>query len=374
MRERSRRPYGTGSLFESRGSWYGQWRVDGRLVKRKLGVKRRPGEGDGLTRRQAENRLRDLLMSSRPVAPDRRVTVEELGRAYLDHVENVRGRKATTIQDYRIMLNRHLVPYFGETKVDRITTPEATRYVGLKRREGLQPKTVANHLTFLHGLMAWGLREGHLERNPVEGVERPRSAADVNVRFLTRDELKRLLAAVPPGPVGEMERALYATAAMTGLRQGELLALRWQDVDFTAGLVRVRRSYTRGRFSAPKSVRSVRAVPLARSVAEALEGQRRRSVRTGPDELVFAHPDLGTVLDPSRLRGRFGKALERAGVRQIRFHDLRHTYGTHMAAAGTPLRMLQEWMGHSDYKTTLIYADYAPDPAGGARFVERAFG
>lgn len=80
------------------------------------------------------------------------------------------------------------------------------------------------------------------------------------------------------------------------------------------------------------------------------------------------------VLDPSKLRKRFATALTRAQVHQIKFHELRHTFGTQMAAAGAPLRAIQEWMGHADAKTTEIYAHYAPDPTGAAAFVERAFG
>jgi integrase len=89
--------------------------------------------------------------------------------------------------------------------------------------------------------------------------------------------------------------------------------------------------------------------------------------------LVFAHPDLGTVLDPSKLRKRFLSCVRRAGVRPVRFHDLRHTFGTQMAAAGAPLRAIQEWLGHADMRTTLIYADYSLDPNQGARFAEQAF-
>ncbi len=86
------------------------------------------------------------------------------------------------------------------------------------------------------------------------------------------------------------------------------------------------------------------------------------------------HPDTGHVLDPSKMRKRFKDALAEAGVREITFHELRHTFGTQMAAAGAPLRAIQEWMGHADAKTTEIYRHYAPDPSNGAAFVERAFG
>jgi integrase len=90
--------------------------------------------------------------------------------------------------------------------------------------------------------------------------------------------------------------------------------------------------------------------------------------------LVFCHPETGHVLDPSKMRKRFKAALARAEVREITFHELRHTFGTQMAAAGAPLRAIQEWMGHADAKTTEIYRHYAPDPSNGAAFVERAFG
>ena len=89
---------------------------------------------------------------------------------------------------------------------------------------------------------------------------------------------------------------------------------------------------------------------------------------------MFAHPLTGHVLDASKLRKRFRRALARAAVHEITFHELRHTFGTQMAAAGAPLRAIQEWMGHADASTTAIYAHYAPDPSGGARFIERAFG
>jgi integrase len=89
--------------------------------------------------------------------------------------------------------------------------------------------------------------------------------------------------------------------------------------------------------------------------------------------LVFCHPQTGQVLDHSALVRRFKKALRSASVRPLRFNDLRHTFGTRMAASGAPLRRLQEWMGHRDSKTTQIYADYQPDDLLEAEFVERAF-
>jgi integrase len=160
---------------------------------------------------------------------------------------------------------------------------------------------------------------------------------------------------------------------MSGLRQGELIALRWRDVDWAAGKIRVRRKRYRGRDGKPKSRRGSRAVPLADRAARALEHHFQRSALQDDDDLVFPHPETGHPYDTSKMRKRFEAAVRRAGVRDVRFHDLRHTFGTRMAAAGVPLRTLQEWMGHRDYKTTLIYADYQPDDRREGELVERAF-
>jgi integrase len=112
---------------------------------------------------------------------------------------------------------------------------------------------------------------------------------------------------------------------------------------------------------------------MADRLARELELHSQRTVYRTDDDLVFCHPHTGNVLDPSKMRKRFGEAITRAGVREITFHELRHTFGTQMAAAGAPLRAIQEWMGHADAKTTEIYRHYAPDPTNGAQLVERAF-
>jgi integrase len=113
---------------------------------------------------------------------------------------------------------------------------------------------------------------------------------------------------------------------------------------------------------------------MADRLAGELERHFQRSRFRADHDLVFCHPLTGLAYDASALRKRFYEALERAGLRRITFHELRHTFGTQMAAAGAPLRAIQEWMGHADAKTTQIYAHYAPDATNAAVFVERAFG
>jgi integrase len=164
---------------------------------------------------------------------------------------------------------------------------------------------------------------------------------DPDVRFLDTEEVEALLRAVPDDPLGRVERVMYLTAAMTGMRQGELFALRWRDVDWSARRIRVRRNYERGEFGTPKSKRSARSVPLASRVATELELLFQGSRYKRDDDLVFAHPETGKPIDRSKLLKRFKAALCSSDVRAVRFHDLRHTFGTWMAAQGVPMLVLR---------------------------------
>jgi integrase len=296
----------------------------------------------------------------------------ELASRYLANRELI-GLKRTTLMDYESYTRVHLLPAFGAHEVEAITIELIEEFIAAKRHEGKAVKSILNYLGLMHAMFAFAVRRGWCTRNPVALVEKPRGGRNLDIRFLDMQELEALLAATPADERGTTERALYLTAAMTGLRRGELLALRWQDIDWTAGVVRVRRNYTRGQFGTPKSHRSSRAVPLAQRVRDELGLHHERSRFQAPADLVFPHPELGVVLDPAKLRKRFQAAARRAGLRPVRFHDLRHTFGTRMAAAGAPLRWIQEWLGHSDYRTTTLYADYAPDLSQATYWAARAF-
>lgn len=380
---RHKRAYGSGSIVEERGSWYGKWRVGERQVKRKLGRVRLTGSSEGMTRKQAEAALRRMMSEVKVLSPEERITFQQAAERYVHHVEHVMGRKASTVQDYRIMINRHLASHFHTKALERIKPEDIASYITAKSRDGLAVKTVTNHLNFAHGVFQFAIKRGWATSNPVAATDRPRAAqADPDIRFLNNEELEALLRAAERDDVlGPTDHALYTLAAMTGLRQGELVALRWRDIDPVAGVVRVRRNYTRRAWGTPKSKRSSRAVPLAGRAAAELERHFERSAYRAEDQLVFCHPHTGNPYDASKLRERFYETMTLAGMGErcgrnggITFHSLRHTFGTRMAAVGVPMRTLQEWMGHRDFTTTLVYADFAPDPAAGQAFAERAFG
>ncbi len=374
----ARRPRGTGALFVKRDSagretWYGKWRVGTSQVKRRIGPKRVPSTREGLTRTQAEAELRRLIGSVDKATLSReRVTVEQVGALLLNSLR-AKGRKRATIETYDSALRVQLVPFFGTRTLDRIGRREIEAFSVHMQETGRSPKTTLNALGILHSVFEHARREGWVASNPCSLVDKPRpSGGDPDIRFLEQEEIEALLRSVPDDDLGRVERRMYLAATMTGMRQGELLALRWRDIDWPAQRVRIRRSFVRGEFGAPKSKRSSRSVPLADRLAGELDLSYRETVYAGDDDLVFAHPHTGKPIDRSRLLKRFKAALKAAEVRPVRFHDLRHTFGTRMAAQGVPMRALQEMMGHRDFKTTLIYADYAPS-AREAEWVEAAF-
>ena len=389
---KTRRARGAGHLYTKRDkaggeSWIAKWYVDGRQVQRKVGPKR-DRSGRGLDRAEAERKLRDLVHDvAQPVQS--RVELEEAGRHLIDH-RRALGRKPATVEAYDSLLRIHLGPFFAGRSLDAITPEDIEAFIRAKARDGKSVKTITNALGFLHSIFAYGQRRGWAKANPCQLVEKPRSDTDADIRFLDAEELEAAIRA--EAEVGD-ELAptlalMYRAAAMTGLRQGELIGLRWRDVDWTAAKVRVRRSYVRGEFSSPKSRRGARSVPLADELAAALDRHHQVSAHRSDGDLVFAHPSLGKPLDRTKVRKRFKVAVTRAGVGQFdevvgedgelerralaRFHDLRHTFGTRMAGVGVPMRTLQEWMGHRDIKTTQIYADYAPSERERG-WVEEAF-
>jgi integrase len=372
-----RRSYGAGSLYaradaNGQETWYGRWRLNGRQVKRRLGPVRNPGTSDGLTRPQAEARLRKQMEEVAEPPVTERVTVEDAGRRLIAHLKAL-GRKRSTTEGYESYLAQHLAPYFRGRALATITGGDVERFMAECRSNGQSVKSTLNYLGLLHGIFDFAMRRGWATANPCKLVDKPKAAdADADVRFLDQAELDALLNATPDDALGRVERVMYLAAAMTGMRQGELLALRWLDVDWVARRVRVRRNYVRGEFGSPKSKRSTRSVPLADVLGGELDRLYQNTVWKADADLVFAHPATGKPIDRSKLLKRFKAALRHAKVREVRFHDLRHTFGTRMAGAGVPMRTLQEFMGHRDFKTTLIYADYAPS-AGEVELVNHAF-
>ncbi len=359
--------------------YYVKYRLaDGRQRMKRLGPawsgRGRPPAGQ-YTRRTAEHELEAILTDARrgqlPGAVVSGASFADAAAEWLRYVEHDRKRRPSTIEDYRNVVRHNLLPEFGDTALEEITVSWVDGFRARLVAEGrLSDRTINKFLVLLHGIFRRAQRVYGLPTNPAAAVERQpvRRSGDFDV--LTPDEV----AAVTRAAESEQDAALYLTAAFTGLRLGELLALRWVDVDFAKRLVHVRRSFTHGAVGLPKSGR-VRSVPLIDDVARVLDGLSRRERFTGSEELVFPN-SVGNPLDDSKLRRRFYRALDRAGLKRIRFHDLRHSFGT-LAVQVFPLSDVKAYMGHADIQTTMVYVHHVPADDAAARLsgvVQRSAG
>jgi integrase len=360
-----------------RETYYGKWYLpDGRQVKRKLGPKRRRGTREGLTQVQASRALQKMIGEPTSlVSRAARRSFEEAADTHLQRLEN-RGIKRSTLRGYRSLLNAHLLPAFAGRTVDRLTEADVAGLDRALREAGLQPQSRRNVLGLLEAILELAAKRGWMAANPLAGYEKPRKPRSQpdELRFLTLEELEAVAASMPDDALGRVDRVLILTAAMTGMRRGELLGLRWKDVDFSAHKIRVVRSFVGGLPDTPKSERSRRDVPMADRLAAELQRLWELSPFQGDEDPVFAHPrGSGLPLDGAAVSKRFQQALRRAGVRRVRFHDLRHTFGTMMARdPRVSMRTLQGWLGHADPSTTAIYAHFAPNELH-AEWIGQAF-
>jgi integrase len=217
----------------------------------------------------------------------------------------------------------------------------------------LSARTINKYLALTHGILKRAQRVYGLASNAAAGVERQPAPRSGDFNVLTAEEVEALIRAA----ASPQDASLLAAAAYAGLRLGELRALRWRDVDFSKRLIHVRRSYVQRGESTPKSGR-VRSVPMIDQVARPLDELSRREWFTGDEDLVFCN-DVGDHFEDSALRRRFYAARARAGLKPIRFHDLRHTFGT-LAVQVFPLSDVKAYMGHADIATTMIYVHHLP--------------
>jgi integrase len=292
------------------------------------------------TRPMAETALAAILADARRGAAlhttSSGATIAEAANEWLRHSEWERGVKASTLREYRSVVEAHIVPRFGHQSIDAVTAREVESWAAELLASGRSRRTVNKVLTILHGIFERARRIWDLAANPIADVTRRRERYSGDLDFFSPDEVMRLVRAA----ASEQDAAIFLTAAYTGLRRGELIALRWRDVLFDHEAIRVRTSYSHGTLTSPKSGR-VRAVPMVAAVAETLFQLRDPAV--ADDGLVF--PGIGGVyLDGSALRRRYKAALRRAGLRELRFHDLRHCFGS-LAINALTILEVKEAMG-----------------------------
>lgn len=306
-------------------------------------------------------------------------TIEEFSNTYLE-VSQLKN-KPSSVDTKEMLLRMHIRPHLGHMKLDAVSyaviedfklrlskTPisnaEKILDNALRKRAKrinpdptakqldqlryLSPKTINNCLTVLRRMLVIAYKRGLIDKVPeVEWLKAPKPEFD----FFTFEEAERLLDAAD----GEWRTAILV-ALRTGMRQGEILALRWEDVDLVAGRINVRQNVVWGNIGTPKSGKG-REIALGHEVLAALKAHRHLR---GP--LVFCTMD-GEMLTPGELKWPLWRSCKKAGLRFVGWHVLRHTFASHLAMRGAPLKAIQDLLGHATIMMTMRYAHLAPEIA-----------
>lgn len=250
------------------------------------------------------------------------------------------NNKFSEIGNKQSILNAHLVPYFGQRYLDKISNFDIEEYKAEKLKSGLSPKSINIHLTVLSRCLNTALEWNVLDKVP---KIKKMQVAPQRYDFLTETESEQLLQN-SDGILNEM----ILTALKTGVRIGELLALDWSDIDFSEKLLTVRQAFARGRLGSTKS-NKIRKLPLTDEVCKILS---RKAQRKG---FIFAGKDNGP-LKAEHCRKMLKITCEKIGLRKIGWHTLRHAFASHLASNNVPMRAIQELLGHSNIITTMRYS------------------
>lgn len=351
-----RRASGEGSVFQRKdGKWAAE--ID-------LGVtadgKRKRKTLYGKTRKAVVDRLRQLqktLDEGGPIDQVKLTVGEYLARWLNDAAAHT--VRPTTLESYTRYVRVHALPAFGQVQLAKLTPMHLQHLYSEMLTAGKSRRTVQYLHAILHRALEQAVKWELLQRNPSDAVDAPRPAR-AEIRPLTPDQVAQLVSAMQ----GDTLYPLYYLAVATGCRRGELVALRWSDVDWQRPAITINRTAEEvgGRviWTEPKTARSRRTIPLPGEAAAVLrshlvqqEEQRRQlgTLAAGQD-LVFCRP-TGEPLSPGFVTQHFTVILNRAGLPHVRLHDLRHTHATMLLAADVHPKVVAERLGHSTITLTL---------------------
>ncbi|MDA1192539.1 MAG: tyrosine-type recombinase/integrase, partial [Candidatus Poribacteria bacterium] len=250
-------------------------------------------------------------------------------------------KAAKTVYNERWMIRSNLAPFFGKTKISRISPAAIERYKSKRHRDDMSPRTINMELQLLSVMFRLAMRLGYAKRNLVRDVERMREVKKPP-RYLSTGEVSRLLTAAKETYL----HPLIVTALHTGMRKAELFNLTWSDIDFDANTITIQ-----SKEDWQTKNRQYRTVEMTDALRRVLYEERERNGVENP--YVFTYGG-------ERLRWTVKKTLRticrKARVGNVTLHTLRHTFASHLAMQGVPLLHIQQLLGHHDYNTTLIYA------------------
>lgn len=331
------------------------WEYDIRMVlpngERFEERKKSPLTSKSATQRYAEERANHAIRESvapAPVVKKEVPTVAEFEEKFVTYSKT--NNKPSTVYAKEWMLRVHLLPFFGSMRLDQVGPAEIEAYKAQKLGKRQDRKSINNHLTALRKMLNLAAEWGVIDRTPKIRGFKIKAQFVADDEYLDFGETDRFLQAAAPE-----WKALLTTALKTGLRVGELLALKWEDVDLVAGHVIVRRTLWHGQEGSPKGGLN-RKVPLSPEALATLKGHRHLK---GP--YVFCEPN-GARLTHSRVKDVVPSTCRRAGLgKRITTHGLRHTFASHLVMRGASLKAVQELLGHESIEMTLRYSHLTPD-------------
>ena len=354
----ARRRFQKGQLLLLGESWFGRWRedrIENQQVRRIRVQEYLGSKKDYPTRRLAERALNDRLSVINHVSyrPRPTATFAEFAASWESKVLNQFG--ASTAINYRVHVRKHLVPFFGKYAMKDVAPEFVQLFVSSAKSS---PKTVRNICITLQSMWRSARAWGYVAHDLMDGLVLP-TQKRMQRFFFSTEEVKTIIGGAP-----EPYRTFYGLAAETGLRAGELCGITLDDLDLERRLLLVRQSAWRGRLGDPKTETSVRAVELSVQACEHLS-LFLKSWRPNDRRLLFATRN-GSPWDANLLlKRKFKPLLERLGIKVPKgsgFHAFRHANATMMDRLGTPLKVRQERLGHSDSRITqAIYTHVASE-------------
>lgn len=262
-----------------------------------------------------------------------------------------------TVYQYEGILNKHVLPQLGGLKLIDLGPTEIQSFYFALQKDGVGARTRQLIHAVLKNALGKAEKWGLLLSNPIRLVDRP-VVKKKETRVMDQNEIKNVIRAAN----GIWIKPILQIALVTGMRQGELLGLQWLDIDWAMPGIHIRRQLQRIpneglQLKIPKTKRSIRTVSIGTNTVSILMDHRNLQEmlfgdRIDPSDPIFCRPD-GSFIRPRTLLREFKTTLKRAGLRDSRFHDLRHTYASHMLALNVPIANLSHQMGHANLSTTL---------------------
>ena len=345
------RGHGEGSIYRRKdGRWVAVITIEGNGRKYYYGD----------TRKEVQEKLKTVLHEQQQgiLATGRQQKLGTYVTGWLENTHKLAVRESTYYQ-YKIVIERHIIPHLGHIMLRQLTPQHVALFYGKLLQSGLSDKRVRDIHKVLHRALDQAVEWNIVPRNVCDVVKPPR-VAQQEMQALSPEQARRLLAATEEHRLS----ALFTLALITGMREGELLGLRWTDIDYQSKCLHVNRTVARIgnlgiKITEPKTARSRRRIALPDLILQVLQDHRRAQEAQRKDEQwnaeqwVFCNRE-GHVQDAGSLWHIWKGALEKAGLpREMHFHGLRHSAATILLSMGVPMKVVQEILGHSNISTTL---------------------